>query len=331
MRIRTGGMKKGYKYLKKRFWYNNGNNEILIFEGDDIPSDYHRGRLKDNRIGWSKGLTKETSLSIKKMSETRKLQQPKYKYSDEFLLKNYIENHLFEDYWNTHGYIDCCRHFKLSEPVVKRILSLGKFETAQEHSKKVKYFTYSADWRKKHSAALKGKNTWSKGSKHSNEQIKKFKEAHAKRTKEDIAVSKLKEHETRIKTGSYKKHITREEEIVKKVLLKYFDVDDIKYQYFDQQRYPFECDFYVQSKDLFIEVNAYPSHGGRRYTGSEEDLQLVELWKQKISQGKKQYQNWLYTWTDLDIRKYKTAYKNNLNYIALYNINELEGYLNDFC
>lgn len=44
-------------------------------------------------------------------------------------------------------------------------------------------------------------------------------------------------------------------------LVAQFGKDDVKRQYEDPERYPFRCDFYVQSRDLFIELNAHWSHG----------------------------------------------------------------------
>ena len=45
------------------------------------------------------------------------------------------------------------------------------------------------------------------------------------------------------------------------MLLIIFEKDDIIRQYYDKDRYPFNCDFYIKSKDLFIEYQGHPSHG----------------------------------------------------------------------
>ena len=41
-------------------------------------------------------------------------------------------------------------------------------------------------------------------------------------------------------------------------------------------RYPFACDFYISSLDLFIECNYHWTHGGKPYEGTEDDKQIVE-------------------------------------------------------
>ena len=46
--------------------------------------------------------------------------------------------------------------------------------------------------------------------------------------------------------------------------------------------------------------------------------------------GKLQYANWIYTWTDLDVRKRNYATKYNLNYLAIYNLADMEIALNAY-
>ena len=50
---------------------------------------------------------------------------------------------------------------------------------------------------------------------------------------------------------------------------------DVITQYKDD-RYPFACDFYIPSLDLFIECNYHWTHGGKPYEGTEDDKQIVE-------------------------------------------------------
>ena len=159
MRKKTGGMLKGYTYSKKRIWINNGVIESLIFEDDKLPENFIIGRLKTG-TAWNKGLTKETDDRIKKLSEKNKKtkkENPTLKYTDDFLKYNYIDNNVFKDYWDSHGYIECIKHFHLSEGVIKRIIKLANLSSPREHSKKVKQLTYTKEWRLEHSNRLKGK------------------------------------------------------------------------------------------------------------------------------------------------------------------------------
>ena len=100
---------------------------------------------------------------------------------------------------------------------------------------------------------------------------------------------------------------------------------DVVYQYKDKDRYPFMCDFYIPSLDLFIECNYHWTHGGKLFEGTEQDNKIVELWKSKNT---KYYNNAIQTWTIRDIKKYEYALKNKLNYLLFYNIDELKKWAN---
>ena len=67
------------------------------------------------------------------------------------------------------------------------------------------------------------------------------------------------------KNGTLGNHKTLVEKAVEELLVERFGSDDVKYQYFDKDRYPFHCDFYVKSLDLFIEVNGFWMHGNIPY------------------------------------------------------------------
>ena len=99
-------------------------------------------------------------------------------------------------------------------------------------------------------------------------------------------------------------------------------------QYKDD-RYPFACDFYIPSLDLFIECNYHWTHGGKPYEGTEDDKQIVEKWKAKNT---KFYFNAIQTWTVRDVNKRNIAKQNKLNYIEVWNIKEIKKLLknNDY-
>lgn len=87
-------------------------------------------------------------------------------------------------------------------------------------------------------------------------------------------------------------------------------------QYYDKERYPFKCDFYIDSEDLFIELNGFITHGPHPYDKNNiEDIKLEEKLKNDNTEWSKSI---LYTWTDLDVRKLKCAQENNLNFEMIY-------------
>ena len=103
---------------------------------------------------------------------------------------------------------------------------------------------------------------------------------------------------------------------------------DIIRQY-TSKLYPFNCDFYIPSKDLYIEYQGSQYHHKKPFEGTEDDLKELEILKLKAKNSprhklnkKSQYDNIIYVWTDLDVRKRNTAKENNLNFIELWNIND---------
>ena len=88
--------------------------------------------------------------------------------------------------------------------------------------------------------------------------------------------------------------------------------------YTDKERYPFACDFYIPSEDLFIEFNRTWTHGGHPFDPmSLEDISKLEMWEEKAKTSK-YYKNAIYTWTVLDVKKRKYAEDHNLNYKVIY-------------
>ena len=133
--------------------------------------------------------------------------------------------------------------------------------------------------------------------------------------KEDSA---RKAFETKLRNGTFKKVDTEAEIELNNILVKFFGKDDIIHPYRDNNRYPFNCDFYIKSLDLFIELNRYWTHGGRPFDPNDEWCKnQLELWTTK-SMTSKFYENAIDTWTVRDVHKMLVAKENNLNYICLY-------------
>lgn len=106
-------------------------------------------------------------------------------------------------------------------------------------------------------------------------------------------------------------------------LLEHFNSADIIREYKDP-RYPFHCDFYIKSQDLFIELNLHWTHGAHPYNQADENdaFELKKLeHKANTSAFYKQFIN---VWTKLDVEKLSYFINNNLNYRIIYNEQELE-------
>lgn len=109
---------------------------------------------------------------------------------------------------------------------------------------------------------------------------------------------------------------------------------DIIRQY-HSEIYPFSCDFYIPSLDLYIEYQGSDLHGFHPFdeTNKDDILRLNDLkerskkLKEQDKRVKNRYDYSIYTWTDLDIRKRNIAKQNNLNWLEFFSIQELKDWL----
>lgn len=109
-------------------------------------------------------------------------------------------------------------------------------------------------------------------------------------------------------------------------LISKFGLENVFNEYRDE-RYPFNCDFYIKSLDLFIELNLHWTHGKHPYD-EELDKETLNKWLEKAKTSKF-YKQAIQTWTIRDVKKIQTAAVNKLNYLLVYNINELYNYIKE--
>lgn len=109
-------------------------------------------------------------------------------------------------------------------------------------------------------------------------------------------------------------------------LLKIYSSDDI-IRHFKDERYPYECDFYIKSLDLFIEINFHWTHGEKPFNNRDISCQQkLNDWENKAKKSK-YFLNAIDVWTRRDVIKLETAKKNNLNYITIYNYKDLNRFI----
>ena len=92
---------------------------------------------------------------------------------------------------------------------------------------------------------------------------------------------------------------------------KMFDVlitiyTDTQYDVRVDDRYPYYCDFYIPSLDMFIELNAHPSHG-------RLPISLLS-----VDEYAQYPQKWIDVFARRDVEKQKCATTNHLNYVMIY-------------
>ena len=143
---------------------------------------------------------------------------------------------------------------------------------------------------------------------------------------------KNKKVDTMHKNNSFGK--STEELMIEELFKQKFGEDGFKTQYHTDPRYPHRCDFYIPKWDLFIEYQGYEGHGTHPYTGSKEDLEIVQMWKDReqrdFNMGKKtsRYTSYPRIWTIEDVNKRNEAKQNNLNYLEFFNMNEFYTWFN---
>ena len=91
--------------------------------------------------------------------------------------------------------------------------------------------------------------------------------------------------------------------------------------------YPYNCDFYIPSLDIYIEYQGNWTHGDSPFNSSDiEHQNKLKDWKDK-SEYSSYYNNAIYVWTDLDVRKRKIAKQNNIKLLEFWTIEEVEDWL----
>lgn len=213
-----------------------------------------------------------------------------------------------------------------------------------------KGITPSSETKKKISNSLKGNTPWNKGLTKEDERVKVYtqkaystkvkkygsafhnnnmSEEHKKKLSEShkglLKGRKLSEETLKIKLT--KEYITKklnnsfntskpEEELYKKLLEE--NKHKTIYRNYKDERYPFYCDFYIVEDDLFIELNAHWTHGGKPYDPNDISCQQqLKEWQEKAKTS--QYvANAIQTWTVRDVEKQRVAKEHNLNYKVIY-------------
>lgn len=135
-----------------------------------------------------------------------------------------------------------------------------------------------------------------------------------------------KAFETKKKNGTTNTSNIQKQTI--KALQDFYGVEDVLVEYKDI-RYPYHCDIYIKSLDLFIELNIFFTHGKHPFNpSSSEDQDLLSKWKAKAEYSKF-FSNAIRVWTGLDPEKQKCAKINNLNYLMFYTEDEVLKFLKE--
>ena len=131
---------------------------------------------------------------------------------------------------------------------------------------------------------------------------------------------KKKRHDTRLNNGWNQ---NGDENLFMNYLNK---LNIVYYHNYKTEKYPYNCDFYIPSLDLYIELNIYWTHCGHFFNSNDEnDLSILNNLKLK-SKEKDTYKKAIHTWTISDIEKRDIAIKNKLNYVVIWNRKQLKSF-----
>ena len=108
---------------------------------------------------------------------------------------------------------------------------------------------------------------------------------------------------------------SKPEQIVYDKLCDIFGKDDVIKQYCSDV-YPYLCDFYIKSRNLYIELNITWTHGGHWFDQNNiGDVSLMQKW---IDKHTKYYDNAVSNWCNRDVKKRFFARRNCLNYLVFW-------------
>lgn len=299
-------MKKGNKYMNK-----DGINKVVNPSEFDtyLSQGWVFGNTKCKNYGytaWNKGLTKETSESVRKISESKtgvsRSNEFKTHMSQIMLGKTLSEE----------------TRDKISKSNTGNTHSL---DTCNKISQTLKGHTVSIDTIDKIRLKLIGRNVSHETKLKISNSLKGVPKSQSQREKLSVLHKspEFQEYINNVKRNNRTFNTSTPEEIYYNSLIQIYGEDDVVRQYRDE-RYPFSCDFYIKSLDKFIELNLHWTHGGHPYNDTcKEDLEQKRMLEDKATYSQ-YYSNALYVWTDLDVRKQKLAKEHNLNYEVIYHL-----------
>ena len=115
------------------------------------------------------------------------------------------------------------------------------------------------------------------------------------------------------------------EQQFKQYLEQYYK-DDFEYQYRSND-YPFNCDFYIKSLNLFIEIQASWVHGKHPFNeNNKDDLDKLNY---MLSKHTKYYDNAVIVWSQRDVMKRNYAHTHDLCYLEIFS-NDINVCIQEF-
>ena len=291
----------------KKFWSNKENRLKL---SNKCKQSWSNDELKQKQSNLMKEKYTSETLRQKVSRQTSKGLKEKWRN------KNYKENmkvvrsDTMKKLWTDDNYRNC---------QIQSFKNYWTIEARKSQSDKFKNFWKDKNYRIKQLKRLK--KLW-KDENYRNKLSKSHKiYVSSERFKKNLKDWLNKVNATKRKNNTF--NTSKPEQHTKELLEQKFD--KVLTQYKDE-RYPFNCDFYVPSLDLFIECNYHWTHGREPY--DENNIEHQNRLNYLQSKDTDYYKNAIYTWTKLDLKKLEYFKKNKLNYKIFYNFEEFLDWIN---
>lgn len=288
-----------FKLIESYKWYTNGIKTIKVYDSQTPPDGYYKGRIF-NSNPWNKGLTKETDDRVLKNSQ-----------STSKGLQGNIP-------WNKGLTKETSDSLKtVSDKVSKKMQ--GNIPWNKGLTKEVDDRIKKSGEKLSQTLSNSPRQSWNKGlTKETDQRIKKISDKLIGHESfiSDWEQQKQKEYNTK-KINHTFNYSKIEEDFIKELKDMYGE-DDVVSPYRDV-RYPFNCDAYIISQDLFIELNGTWYYGKHPFDpNNEEDIKILNIWKDKSKTMPRSYGWAIKVWTEIDPLKLETFRKNNLNFKIIY-------------
>lgn len=306
----------------KFIWITNGENEIKIKSSEDVPEGYTRGRcakiknqIRSSVIAYGQKLTEDDKAKI---SENIKLGLASISEEDK---QAAIEKRKNTFKHNIEALSEDERKCRYEKTAIKCSQIRQNMTEEQKLTSAKKCSETKKGWSEEKRMEVNAKiHDYWKSLTDEQKENRLHNLMTASRewfsNEENKKLCQQKISNTKRKNGTFNTSCQEDRYYAK--LLEIYDTSDIIRQYSDS-RYPFKCDFYIKSKDLFIECNFHWTHGGLPYDSSDARcIEQLNQWNILAKQSK-YYEAAIITWTIRDVIKRNTALKNKLNYEVLYN------------
>lgn len=291
----------GVPFFSQTEQYKTSKKETLIKNFGSIKNAY-------NHIVKKSLKTKSSNIDEKGNNSFERAKE-KYKQTmrEKYGVDSYTQTDLFRNNFKDKEWVDK-RTKKCKETINKKY---GSYFNNKEQAKQTKIERYGTTSYNNREQAKKT-NLKKYGVEHYNK-TQTYKNLFLDKERNEQIQKKI--FQTKKKNNTFNTS-TLELEFYKLCYLKFVD---IKTQY-KSDKYPFNCDIYIPSKDLYIELNFHWTHGKEPFNpNNDSHLEILKQWKQKNT---KFYNNAIEVWTKRDVKKMKTAKENKLNYLVFYTFEE---------